>query len=85
MPRKARIDSPRSPAVKGRLKMGHFGSWEIGHINLPSEAMKQLTVGVVISLIGIGLILSKISFWGILALIIGVAVGIKGRNKIDRS
>ena len=47
--------------------------------------MKQLTIGVVISLVGIGLILVKMNFLGVLALLIGVAIGIKGRDKIDRS
>jgi len=45
--------------------------------------MKQLILGTVISLIGLGLILIKSNILGVLVLFIGVAIGIKGRNKID--
>jgi len=45
--------------------------------------MKQLIVGTVISLTGLGLILSAFKIIGVLVLIIGVAIGIGGRNKID--
>jgi len=47
--------------------------------------MKQLIFGVIITLTGLGLLLSKINFLGILVLIIGVAIGIKGRNKVDKA
>ena len=46
--------------------------------------MKQLIVGSVISLIGLGLILMKLNDFGVLVLLIGVAIGIKGRNKLDK-
>ena len=47
--------------------------------------MTQLILGLVITLIGLGLLLSKLNFVGILFLIIGVAIGIKGRNQIDKA
>lgn len=47
--------------------------------------MKQLIIGSVISLVGLGLILMKLNVFGVLVLLIGVAIGIKGRNKIDNS
>jgi hypothetical protein len=47
--------------------------------------MKQLIIGTVISLIGLGLIISTFKILGVLVLIIGVATGIRGRTKIDNS
>lgn len=47
--------------------------------------MKQLILGSVISLVGLGFILMKLNVIGVVVLIIGVAIGIKGRNKIDNS
>ena len=47
--------------------------------------MKQLILGAVISLTGLGLLLSKFNVLGVLVLIIGIAIGINGHNKFDKS
>jgi hypothetical protein len=46
--------------------------------------MIYLIIGAIISLIGVGFILSKFNFLGIILLLIGVSFGLKGRRKIDK-
>lgn len=46
--------------------------------------MSYLIIGTILSLGGVGLIMSKISVPGIVLLLIGVFIGLKGRSEIDR-
>jgi len=46
--------------------------------------MIYLVIGTIISLTGVGLIMKDISLFGVLFLIIGVSIGLKGRNEIDK-
>jgi len=46
--------------------------------------MKYLIIGSILSLIGVGLLFSKISLPGIILLLIGIYFGLKGRREIDK-
>ena len=46
--------------------------------------MKYLVIGTIVSLIGLGLIANKVNVIGIIILIIGIAIGLKGRDKLDK-
>ena len=46
--------------------------------------MIYLIVGAIISLAGVGFILLKFNFFGIILLLIGVSFGLKGRREIDK-
>ena len=46
--------------------------------------MIYLIVGAIISLTGVGFILFKFNFLGIILLLIGVSFGLKGRREIDK-
>jgi hypothetical protein len=43
-----------------------------------------LIIGSIISLAGVGFMLLKISIIGIILLIVGVFVGLKGRKELDK-
>lgn len=47
--------------------------------------MIYLIIGTITSLAGIVLLVNKMSLLGILLLIVGVAVGLKGRRDIDKT
>jgi hypothetical protein len=49
-----------------------------------SNSMIYLIIGSVVTLAGVGLIVSKISLPGIILLIVGVAMVRKGRREIDK-
>ena len=46
--------------------------------------MKYLILGTVLALAGIGMISTKHIIWGALLLIVGVVLGVKGRQKTDK-
>jgi len=46
--------------------------------------MIYLIIGTIISLTGVGLIISKISLLGIILLLIGASIGLKGRRDLDK-
>jgi len=46
--------------------------------------MIYLIVGTIISLTAVGFIVFKFNFLGIILLLIGVSVGLKGRREIDK-
>ena len=46
--------------------------------------MIYLIVGAIISLTGVGFILFKFNFIGIILLLIGVSFGLKGRREMDK-
>ena len=46
--------------------------------------MIYLIIGSVVALAGVGLIVSKTSLPGIILLIVGAAIGLKGRREIDK-
>jgi len=46
--------------------------------------MNYLIIGTIISLTGVGFILSKFNFLGIILLLIGISFGLKGRREIDK-
>ena len=46
--------------------------------------MIYLIIGAIISLAGVGFILLKFNFLGIIFLLIGVSFGLKGRREIDK-
>ena len=46
--------------------------------------MIYLIIGSLISLAGVGFILAKLSIIGIILLIVGVFVGLKGRKELDK-
>jgi hypothetical protein len=41
-------------------------------------------IGSVVGLAGVGLLISKISLPGIILLVVGAAIGLKGRREIDK-
>lgn len=47
--------------------------------------MVYLIIGTIISLAGIGFIISKIKIIGLILLLIGISVGLKGRREIDKN
>lgn len=46
--------------------------------------MIYLIIGTIISFIGVGFILLNIKFLGIILLLIGVSLGLKGRRELDK-
>ena len=46
--------------------------------------MNYLIIGTLISLTGVGFILFKFNFIGIILLLIGISFGLKGRRDIDK-
>ncbi len=46
--------------------------------------MIYLIIGTIISLAGVGFILLKNSLLGIILLLIGVSIGLKGRRELDK-